>query len=104
MKPLAPDRILEAKALRRCILTQLYQFFVIHPYASMELSELSEACASLAKTLNWNLVYLEKSGLLALGRTTDCPPFVACSADITAAGINLVEDPDIFDKRFPEFT
>jgi len=54
-----------------------------------------------AKAMNWNLVYLEKCGLVELAKAFDSPPFVACSAAITAAGIDLVEDPAAFRRRFP---
>ena len=86
--------------LRRCLLTTLYQFFIAHPYANLELQQLSETCQATAEDLNWNMVYLERSGLVDLIGPNDCPPFVACAACITVAGIDLIEDEAVFDKKF----
>ena len=88
--------------LRRCILRVLYEFFQEYPYGSMELRQITETCDTDSRLLNWNLVYLEKCGYLALDRSPDCPPFVACSASITAQGIDLIEDESSFDRRFSE--
>jgi hypothetical protein len=87
--------------IRRSILRRLYDMFRKVPYAGVELSQLGEDCRVDAAALNWNIVYLEKSGLLELSRSTDCSPHVACSATITARGIDLIEDGDAFRSRFP---
>ena len=87
--------------LRRKILTILYGFFQDFPYGSMELRQIQETCNTTSHLLNWNMVYLEKSGYLELDRSPDCHPFVACSVSISAAGIDLVEDPARFNRRFP---
>lgn len=87
-------------SLRRCLLTTLYHFFKAHPYANLELLQLSETCQSPAEDLNWNMVYLERCGLVTLIGPNDCPPFVACAACITVAGIDLIEDQTAFDQKF----
>ena len=48
------------------------------------------------------MVYLEKCGYVELDKSMDCPPYVSCTAIITATGIDLVETPQKFDKKFPE--
>ena len=53
-----------------------------------------------AQTLNWNMVYLEMCGYVELGRGVEAWPYVACTAAITAAGIELVEDSRRFRARF----
>ncbi len=87
--------------LRRKILIILYRFFQDFPYGSMELRQIQETCNTTSHLLNWNMVYLEKSGYLELDRSPDCHPFVACSVSISAVGIDLVEDPAGFNRRFP---
>jgi hypothetical protein len=87
--------------IRRCILTTLYHYFKEVPYAAIELSQIAEDCHVGAKELNWNIVYLEKSGFVELARSHAEPPFVSPSAVITAEGINLIEDDGRLDKRFP---
>lgn len=87
--------------LRRCLLMTLYRFFMAHPYAAMEFTALSETCEATARDLNWNMVYLEKSGYVELTRSGDCLPYVACAAAISAPGIDLVEKGRDFDERFP---
>ena len=89
------------KHLRRCILMNLYQNFIEYPYAAIELRQLENDCGTDTKSLNWNCVYLEKSGLVELGRSIECPPYVATSASLTAAGIDLIEDEGLFNSRFP---
>ena len=88
--------------LRRCILQTLYALFKKHPYAQVELPQLLEACQIDTETLNWNMVYLEKSGFVELSKSIDTPPYIACSASITAAGIDLIENEDEFDNRFSD--
>jgi hypothetical protein len=90
----------KAKRIRKTILISLYRFFTQAPYAELELSQLSEFCEAGADELNWNIVYLEKCGLVELGRSADCPPFVSCTATITAAGIDLVESQGGLDLKF----
>ena len=80
---------------------RLYYFFRAHPYASMEMNDLHEACDTSPQELNWNIVYLEKSGYVELSRSADCPPFVSCTATITGPGVDLVENEAVFDNRFP---
>ena len=101
--PSQPD-VQTYQALRRCILTTLYGTFREYPYASIELSDIKYACHADVKELNWNLVYLEKCGYVELGRSIDCPPYIASSVSITALGIDLVEDAVRFNKRFPQGT
>jgi len=88
--------------LRRCILQTLYALFKQHPYAQVELAQLLEDCRTDTETLNWNMVYLEKSGFVELSKSIDTPPYIACSASITAAGIDLIEDVDEFGNRFSD--
>ena len=87
--------------LRRAILSVLYEHFRSHPYAPMDMHLLAEACRVEATELNWNLVYLEKSGLIELGTLEELPPFIACSAAISAEGINLIEDAGAWKEKFP---
>ena len=88
--------------LRRCILAVLYEFFQAYPYGAMELRQIKETCNTPSRLLNWSLVYLEKCGYLERDKSPDCPPFVACSASITAQGIDLIEDESRFKSRFSE--
>jgi hypothetical protein len=88
--------------LRRCILLALYDMFREYPYASIELSYLQEACACAPQDLNWNIVYLEKKGYVELDKSSDCPPYIACTVTVNAAGIDLIEDQEKFNRRFPE--
>jgi hypothetical protein len=88
------------RRLRRALLHSLYFKFREFPYAAIELSQLCEECRVTPSDLNWNMVYLEKCGYVELGKAIPAPPFVASSASITAAGIELVEDPDLFQRRF----
>ena len=89
-------------ALRRCILKTLYDFFRAYPFGLAELRTIDETCQSDPEWLNWNIVYLEKCGYVELDKSMDCPPYVSCTAAITARGIDLVENFRIFDKKFPE--
>ena len=86
--------------LRQCILETLYGSFKKFPYAAIELRQIEEACQTDAATLNWNIVYLEKCGFVELGKSVECPPYVASSAAITAKGIDLVEDKSELKRRF----
>jgi len=87
--------------LRSCILETLYEQFKEYPYAQVEPGQIMEICRTDAKELNWNLVYLEKCGLVELGRSYDSPPFIACSVGLTARGIDLIENEEAFNSRFP---
>ncbi len=84
--------------LRRCILERLYEIFKEYPYATAELKQIEEACQTDAKALNWNLVYLEKCGFVELGKSIECPPYIASSAALTAKGIDLIEDQAAFKR------
>jgi len=86
--------------LRSCILKTLYELFRKFPYAQTEPVQIMESCRTDANELNWNLVYLEKCGLVELGKAYDCHPFVACSAVLTAQGIDLIENEEAFKSRF----
>ncbi len=88
--------------LRRCILINLYAMFREYPYASIELSYLHEACHGTVKDLNWNLVYLEKKGLVELDKSIDCPPYITCTVTLSVNGIDLIEDEAKFCQLFPE--
>lgn len=90
----------ESLRVRRRVMEALYALFREYPYALIELSHLQDACGVEAQTLNWNMVYLEKCGYLELDKSGDCPPFVACTASLTAAGIDLIEDTAAFQRRF----
>ena len=87
--------------LRHRILEVLYDFFKEFPYAMVDIGDISEKCQTAPKELNWNLVYLEKCGFLELSKSTDSLPFIACSAVISASGIDLVENKEEFNHRFP---
>ena len=103
MNPPKPvDDLAAHRQLRRGILLALYAMFREYPYASIELSYLLEACPCTPKDLNWNIVYLEKKGLVDLDKSSDCPPYIACTVTITAAGIDLIEDEARFNQAFPE--
>lgn len=88
--------------LRICILKTLYELFKEYPYAQIESGQIMELCGTDARELNWNLVYLEKSGLVELGKAHDCHPFVACSVALTARGIDSIENEESFKSRFSE--
>ena len=100
-EPAAND-IAAVRRLRRCIMSYLYAMFKQFPYAVVELRQIEEECGSSTTEVNWNMVYLEKCGLVALMKSDDLPPYVACAATLTAAGIELVEDPAECRRRFPE--
>jgi len=87
--------------LRHCVLKMLYILFQEFPYASIELGQIAEECRTDAGELNWNIVYLEKCGYVELSRSSESPPYVASSVNITAKGIDLVEDESEFKRRFP---
>lgn len=87
--------------IRRCILRVLYEYFKDFPYATIELVQIADDCGVAAKELNWNMVYLEKSGYVELAKSDAVPPFIAPAAVITAKGIDLIEDKAMFDARFP---
>lgn len=88
------------RRLRRCVLEFLYDRFKALPYADSELADLREACDVSPQELNWNLVYLEKSGFVELRKSADSLSCIATSVAITARGIDIVEDPDAFDRQF----
>jgi hypothetical protein len=89
-------------SLRRCILETLYELFKEYPYATVELKQIEETCQTDAKMLNWNIVYLEKCGFVELGKSIECPPYIASSAALTAKGIDLIEDVVEFKRRFSD--
>jgi hypothetical protein len=90
------------RQIRRCLLMALYAMFREYPYAAIELSYLQEECRVSTKDLNWNIVYLEKKKLIELDKSGDCPPYIACSVTISAAGIDLVEDKEKFNQVLPQ--
>jgi len=87
--------------LRRNIIELLYTHFMEFPYAPLEMEMVAEHCQVEPKALNWNTVYLEKCGFVELGKSIEAPPFVACTASITEKGIDLIEDAERFDRKFP---
>ena len=89
-----------AVRLRRRVIHHLYEWFKMNPLASIELRQLSETCDADAELLNWNLAYLEKKGWIELDLSIDCPPFISCSAQISADGIDLIEDATAFEAQF----
>lgn len=88
-------------ALRRCILITLYDLFRTDPLAEVELVHLETACRTTRTALNWNLVYLEKKGFVALSPAVECLPYVACTASITGEGIDLAENEAKLRQQFP---
>ena len=96
------DDIAAVRKLRRCILIHLYAVFRQFPYAVVELKQIEEDCHSSTAEVNWNMVYLEKCGYVELGKSVEAPPYVASTATLTAAGIDLIEDGEAFDHRFPD--
>ena len=86
--------------LRRCILKTLYEFFKAYPFGLSELRTIDETCQSNPELLNWNIVYLEKCGYVELDKSMDCPPYVSCTATMTAKGIDLVENLHEFNNKF----
>lgn len=87
--------------LRRNIIELLYSHFMEYPYAPLEMEMVADQCQVEPKALNWNIVYLEKWGFVELGKSIEAPPFVACTASITEKGIDLIEDAERFDRKFP---
>ena len=98
----ATEDLSAIRRLRRCMLTQLYAVFKQVPYAAVELKQIEEDCRSNTADVNWNMVYLEKCGYVELGTAVEAPPYVASTATLTAAGIDLIEDSEQFDRRFPD--
>ena len=98
-RPVAED-IAAVRKLRRCMLIHLYTVFKQYPYAAVELKQIEEDCRSNTTEVNWNMVYLEKCGYVELGKSVEAPPYVASTATLTAAGIDLIEDGEKFDRRF----
>jgi hypothetical protein len=98
----ATNDIAAVRNLRRCMLIHLYAIFKQYPYAAVELRQIEEDCHSNTSEVNWNMVYLEKCGYVELGKSVEAPPYVASTATLTAAGIDLIEDGDEFDRRFPD--
>ena len=94
--------IAAVRRLRRCMLMNLNAVFKQYPYAAVELRQIEEDCRSTPQAVNWNMVYLEKCGYIELGTSVEAPPYVASTATLTAAGIDLIEDGEAFDRRFPE--
>jgi hypothetical protein len=78
----------------------LYSFFQEHPFGIKELRSIEEACQTDTKTLNWNLVYLDRCGYIELDKSQDCPPYISCTVAITPQGIDLIENRPEFDQRF----
>ncbi len=99
--PVAED-IAAVRRLRRCMLMNLYGIFKQYPYAAVELKQIEEDCRSTTTEVNWNMVYLEKCGYVELGKSVEAPPYVASTATLTAAGIDLIEDGEAFHRRFPD--
>jgi diadenosine tetraphosphate (Ap4A) HIT family hydrolase len=62
---------------------------------------LKEECGTTPEDLNWNLVYLEKCGYVELGRAHEGVTYIAPSAAMTHSGIDLIEDEQSFNSRFP---
>ena len=87
--------------VRRKIMVLLYDRFREFPYAFTELELIEASCAVSRREVNWNLVYLEKSGYIELNKSPESYPHVASGAALTAKGIDLVENPAEFDRRFP---
>lgn len=96
------EDIAVVRQLRRCILWHLYAIFKQYPYAAIELKQIEEDCSSNTAEVNWNMVYLEKCGYVELGKSVEAPPYVASTATLTAAGIDLIEEGEEFDRRFPD--
>lgn len=90
-----------AYGLRSCVMRHLYEWFKQYPLASIELRQLCEVCDADAGQLNWNLAYLQKKGWIDLDLSIDCPPFIACTAQISAEGVDLIEDAAAFEAQFP---
>jgi hypothetical protein len=96
-----PEEIENYKALRRCILENLYSLFQEYPFGLTELISLEDDCHTDSRTLNWNLVYLDQCGYIELDKSQECPPYISCTVAITAKGIDLVENKSRFNKLFP---
>ena len=86
--------------LRRCILLTLYDLFREDPLAEVELSQLESTCNTNIKTLNWNIVYLERKGFVSLSPAVECLPYAACTASISGSGIDLVENEKAMQRQF----
>ena len=96
------NELAAVRRLRRCMLMNLYAIFKQVPYAAVELKQIEEDCGSNTTEVNWNMVYLEKCGYIELGKSVEAPPYVASTATLTAEGIDLIEDGDEFNRRFPD--
>ena len=87
--------------IRRCIMLHLYDFFKKFPLATIGLDQIADDCQIAVSDLNWNIVYLEKSGWVELSKSYDEPPYVAASVTLTAKGIDIIENDAEFDTKFP---
>ena len=88
------------QGLRRRILQMLYEKFCEHPYHSLTPKEFIEQLGVDRRELDFNMVYLERKGLIELDKPLEGDIFVA--ARISPKGIDLVEDEYAFETSFPQ--
>jgi len=86
--------------IRRLILRELYDKRRHEPSAAIERSELAQHLGLTPQDARFHLGYLAEKGLVEISTTT-VGQRVFALVHITAAGIDLTEDPNEFNNRFP---
>jgi len=87
--------------IRRRILQLLYEVHDRDPHGAIEQDELAQRLGLLPNRVQSNLAYLYDKKLVQLRRTSAGGRRVYYFAQITASGIDLLDDPSEFNERFP---
>jgi hypothetical protein len=86
--------------IRRQILQLLYDELRDNPPGGVELSEIANRLAQGQQAIQFNINYLAEKELIEISKTM-IRPRTFLFIQITATGIDLVEDPNEFNNRFP---
>lgn len=84
--------------LRRALLSALYERFKATPMIPVELGELADELAADRSELRWNAAYLSLAGYLTVRSMHSGS---GQGLELTAEGIDLVEDQHAFRARLP---
>jgi hypothetical protein len=87
--------------IRRRILQLLYEVHDRDPHGAIEQDELAQRLNLPSNRVQSNLVYLSDKKLARVRRTSAGGLRVYHFAQITASGIDLLDDPSEFNERFP---
>jgi hypothetical protein len=84
--------------LRRAVLETLYRHFKAMPMVAMDLGDLADELGAPRAELRWNAAYLSLAGFVSL-----CSLHAGSGqgVELTAQGIDLVEDPRALRARLP---